>query len=76
MACIWFICKGFIRVGIQVSGNYNTIDMCTVNHAANSGIQISRNGGADNYAEFRVSYGQQEILSRTVSHLITVMRKK
>ena len=37
-------------VGIQVSGNYNTIDMCTVNHAANSGIQISRNGGADNYA--------------------------
>ena len=24
--------------------------------------------------EFRVSYGQQEILSRTVSHLITVMR--
>ena len=24
--------------------------MCTVNHAANSGIQISRNGGADNYA--------------------------
>ena len=37
-------------VGIQVSCNYNTIDMCTVNHAANSGIQISRNGGADNYA--------------------------
>ena len=37
-------------VGIQASGNYNTIDMCTVNHAANSGIQISRNGGADNYA--------------------------
>jgi len=42
--------KDSSAVGIQVSGNYNTIDMCTVNHAANSGIQISRNGGADNYA--------------------------
>ena len=42
--------KDSSEVGIQVSGNYNTIDMCTVNHAANSGIQISRNGGADNYA--------------------------
>ena len=26
--------------------------------------------------EFRVSYGQQEILSRTVSHLITVMQEE
>ena len=37
-------------VGIQVSGNYNTVDMCTVNHSGNSGVQISRSGGADNEA--------------------------
>ena len=42
--------KDSTGVGIQVSGNNNTIDMCTVNHAANSGVQISRDGGADNYA--------------------------
>lgn len=35
-------------VGIQISGNNNIVEMCTVEHAANSGIQISRSGGADN----------------------------
>jgi len=42
--------KDSAGVGIQICGNYNTIEMCTVNHAANSGIQISREGGADNDA--------------------------
>ena len=42
--------KNSAGVGIQICGNYNTIEMCTVNHAANSGIQISREGGADNDA--------------------------
>ena len=42
--------KDSAGVGIQICGNYNTIEMCTVNHAANSGIQISRDGGADNDA--------------------------
>lgn len=35
-------------VGIQISGNNNIVEMCTVEHAANSGIQISRSGSADN----------------------------
>lgn len=35
-------------VGIQINGNNNIVEMCTVEHAANSGIQISRSGGADN----------------------------
>ena len=42
--------KDSAGVGIQICGNYNTIEMCTVNHAANSGIQISRESGADNDA--------------------------
>ena len=42
--------KDSAGVGIQICGNYNTIEMCTVNHAANSGVQISREGGADNDA--------------------------
>lgn len=35
-------------VGIQINGNNNIVEMCTVEHAANSGIQISRLGSADN----------------------------
>ena len=50
----WHIYGMYVKdstgVGIQISGNNNIIEMCTVNHAANSGIQISRNGGADNEA--------------------------
>ena len=42
--------KDSTGVGIQVSGNYNVIEMCTVEHAANSGIQLSRSGSADNDA--------------------------
>ncbi len=42
--------KDSAGVGIQICGNYNTIEMCTVNHAANSGIQISRESSADNDA--------------------------
>ncbi|MBE5875700.1 MAG: hypothetical protein E7290_02285 [Lachnospiraceae bacterium] len=34
-------------VGIQVSGNYNTIEMCTVEGSGNTGIQISRSGSVD-----------------------------
>jgi hypothetical protein len=42
--------KDSTGVGIQVSGNYNTIEMCTINHAANTGLQISRYSSADNEA--------------------------
>lgn len=42
--------KDSTGVGIQVSGNYNVIEMCTVEHAANSGVQLSRSGSADNDA--------------------------
>ena len=34
-------------VGIQISGNYNTIEMCTVEGSLNTGIQISRSSGPD-----------------------------
>ncbi|WP_066717288.1 right-handed parallel beta-helix repeat-containing protein [Clostridium sp. Marseille-P299] len=34
-------------VGIQISGNYNTIEMCTVEGSQNTGVQISRDGGAE-----------------------------
>ena len=34
-------------VGIQVSGNYNKIEMCTVEGSGNTGIQISRSGSVD-----------------------------
>lgn len=34
-------------VGIQISGNYNTIEMCTVEGSANTGIQISRSGSVE-----------------------------
>lgn len=37
-------------VGIQICGNYNTIDMCTVEGSANTGVQISRGGSANNIA--------------------------
>ena len=37
-------------VGIQICGNYNTIDMCTVEGSQNTGIQISRTGSANNVA--------------------------
>lgn len=37
-------------VGIQICGNYNTIEMCTVEGSKNTGIQISRTGSADNTA--------------------------
>ena len=37
-------------VGIQVGGNYNTIEMCTVEGSSNTGIQISRTDGADREA--------------------------
>lgn len=37
-------------VGIQVGGNYNTIEMCTVEGSANTGIQISRVDGAEREA--------------------------
>ena len=37
-------------VGIQICGNNNVIEMCTVNHASNTGIQISRDGKTDNTA--------------------------
>ncbi len=34
-------------VGIQISGNYNTIEMCTVEGSKNTGVQISREGSAE-----------------------------
>ncbi len=34
-------------VGIQISGNYNVIEMCTVEGSKNTGIQISRSGSSD-----------------------------
>ncbi|MCM1326387.1 MAG: LysM peptidoglycan-binding domain-containing protein [Bacteroidales bacterium] len=34
-------------VGIQICGNYNTIEMCTVEGSTNTGIQISRSGSVD-----------------------------
>ncbi len=37
-------------VGIQICGNYNTIEMCTVEGSGNSGVQISRSGSAENEA--------------------------
>ncbi|SDN07069.1 polysaccharide lyase domain-containing protein [Lachnospira pectinoschiza] len=37
-------------VGIQVGGNYNTIEMCTVEGSKNTGIQISRVDGAEREA--------------------------
>lgn len=37
-------------VGIQVGGNYNTIEMCIVEGSANTGIQISRVDGAEREA--------------------------
>ncbi len=37
-------------VGIQIAGNNNIVEMCTVHGSANSGIQISRSGSANNIA--------------------------
>ncbi len=34
-------------VGIQICGNYNTVEMCTVEGSQNTGIQISRSGSVD-----------------------------
>ena len=34
-------------VGIQISGNYNTVEMCIVEGSGNTGVQISRDGSAD-----------------------------
>lgn len=34
-------------VGIQVCGNYNTVEMCTVEGSANTGVQVSSSGSAD-----------------------------
>lgn len=39
---------GAAGVGIQIYGNYNILDMCTVQGSGNSGIQISRSGSATN----------------------------
>lgn len=38
------------KAAIQISGNYNTIEMCTVEGSANTGIQISRSGSVDREA--------------------------
>ena len=40
--------KDSTGVGIQINGNNNIIEMCTVEHSANTGIQISRSGSSDN----------------------------
>lgn len=40
--------KGVSSVGIQICGNNNTVEMCTVEGATNTGIQISRTGAASN----------------------------
>ncbi|SEV92964.1 hypothetical protein [[Clostridium] fimetarium] len=42
--------KNATSAGIQVAGNYNTIDMCIVHGSTNSGVQISRLGSAENAA--------------------------
>jgi len=42
--------KDSAGVGIQISGNNNLIDRCVVEHASNTGIQISRSGSASNKA--------------------------
>ncbi|HCL02953.1 MAG TPA: hypothetical protein DHW61_11185, partial [Lachnoclostridium phytofermentans] len=34
-------------VGIQISGNFNIIEMCTVEGSQNTGVQISREGNAE-----------------------------
>lgn len=48
----WHIYGVYVKdasgVGIQISGNNNIVEMCTVEHSANSGVQISRSGSADN----------------------------
>ncbi len=40
--------KNAAGVGIQISGNNNIIEMCTVEGSSSSGVQISRSGGATN----------------------------
>ena len=49
----WHIYGMYVKdasgVGIQISGNNNIVEMCTVEHSGNSGIQISRSGSADNF---------------------------
>lgn len=40
--------KNVSSVGIQICGNNNIIEMCTVEGATNTGVQISRTGAADN----------------------------
>lgn len=40
--------------GITIAGNYNIVEMCTVQHSSNSGIQISRQGGSPTNAQGRV----------------------
>lgn len=53
----WHIYGMYVKdaagVGIQISGNHNIIEMCTVEHSSNSGVQISRSGSADNIAGIR-----------------------
>ncbi len=52
--CYWDIYGIYVHkpsaVGIQIGGNYNTIEMCTVEGSGNTGIQISRNDGAEREA--------------------------
>ncbi len=38
------------KAGIQISGNNNIVEMCTVEGAGNTGIQISRSGSVDREA--------------------------
>ncbi len=42
--------------GVSVCGNYNTVEMCTIHHVANSGLQISRYAGEPNDQEMWPSY--------------------
>ena len=42
--------------GVSVSGNHNTVEMCTIHNTASSGLQISRYSGEPNDQEMWPSY--------------------